>query len=155
MQDYEAMVNVTWGGSNGELPDPVSMDASDAEIKQWVTEAVRTGGIPGIPADPGADFTDFVVNKYSNDVRGNYIMVRPKVPFGDELEVVLPVKTLRTLSGLSIGQLADNLSLELNVSVSRAASMIESAENDKDGVSIHLLNKIARAAGLKLTINAK
>jgi len=43
----QAIVNVTWAGQNGELPDPVSHDATDRDILQWVTEAVRTGGIPG------------------------------------------------------------------------------------------------------------
>jgi hypothetical protein len=81
----EARVNVTWKGQNGDLPDTVSRDANDGDVRQWVTEAVRGGGIPGIHADAQADFTDFVIDRFpSNDARPyNLIQVRPKVPFGE------------------------------------------------------------------------
>ncbi len=84
--DNQARVNVTFAGSNGDLPDPVSVDASDGDIKQWVTEAVRGGGVPGIPASPTANFTDFVIDRFPpNDVRPYTLFgVRPKTPFGDE-----------------------------------------------------------------------
>lgn len=80
----EARVNVTWGGQNGELPDPVARDAADGDVKQWVTEAVRGGNVPGIPADRAADFRDFVVERFGpTDARPyNAIFVRPKTPFG-------------------------------------------------------------------------
>jgi hypothetical protein len=80
----EARVNVTWKGQNGDLPDTVSRDANDGDVRQWVTEAVRTGGVPGIPADARADFTDFVIDRFTaNEARPyNLIQVRPKVPFG-------------------------------------------------------------------------
>ena len=86
MQDYEARVNVTWGGENGDLPDPVDFQAPDADIKQWVTEAVRGGGVPAIQADgkANANFDDFMIERFaSNNERPyNQIMVRPKTPFG-------------------------------------------------------------------------
>lgn len=80
----DARVNVTYGGNNGDLPDPVSFDASDADVKQWVTEAVRGGGVPGIKADAEANFADFVVDRFTaNEARPfNMIQVRPKTPFG-------------------------------------------------------------------------
>jgi len=80
----EARVNVTYGGQNGDLPDPVSFDATDAEIRTWVTEAVRSGSVPGIAANVNADFTDFVIDRFgSNDVRAyNLIQLRSKTPFG-------------------------------------------------------------------------
>jgi hypothetical protein len=80
----EARVNVTWKGQNGDLPDTVSRDANDGDVRQWVTEAVRGGGVPGIAADARADFTDFVIDRFTaNDARPyNLIQVRPKVPFG-------------------------------------------------------------------------
>lgn len=80
----EARVNITYGGQNGDLPDPVMLDSTDGDVKQWVTEAVRTGGIPGIPADPTADFRDFIVQKFPpTDARPyNLFQVRPKTPFG-------------------------------------------------------------------------
>lgn len=80
----EARVNVTYSGECGDLPDPVSFEATDGDVKAWVTEAVRTGGIPGIPADPRADFQDFVVERFpTKEGRPhNVLMVRPKTPFG-------------------------------------------------------------------------
>jgi len=80
----EARVNVTWGGQNGDLPDTVSNDAADGDVRQWVTEAVRTGHVPGIPADPAADFRDFVVDRFAaTEIRPwNLLVVRPKTPFG-------------------------------------------------------------------------
>ncbi len=84
IRDDEARVNVTYTGSNGDLPDPVSFDATDGDIKQWVTEAVRGGGVPGIPATRTANFTDFVVDRFGpTEARPyNLISIRPKTPFG-------------------------------------------------------------------------
>lgn len=80
----EARVNVTWAGENGDLVDPVSVDATDADVRQWVTEAVRTGGVAGVPADAAADFHNFVIDRFApNDIRPfNLIQLRPKTPFG-------------------------------------------------------------------------
>lgn len=80
----EARVNVTWQGENGDLPDPVSYDATDGDVKQFVTEAVRTGGIPGIRADMNADFTNFIVERFpaTEEVPFNRLVTRPKTPFG-------------------------------------------------------------------------
>jgi len=84
IRDDEARVNVTWKQQNGELPDPVFRDAAEGDVKGWVTEAVRNGGVPGIPADPDADFRDFVVDRFPpNEARPyNLIQVRPKTAFG-------------------------------------------------------------------------
>lgn len=80
----EARVNITWAGQNGDLPDPVSYDATDGDVRQWVTEAVRTGGVPGVTAAPYADFRDFVIDRFpaSGARPYNLIQVRPKTPFG-------------------------------------------------------------------------
>ena len=48
----QATLNVTWAGNNGDLPDAVSYDSSDADLKQVASEAIRTGYIPGVDADP-------------------------------------------------------------------------------------------------------
>lgn len=84
MEETEARVNVTYGGQNGDLPDPVSYDSTDRDILQMVTEAVRTGGVPGIPIDVNANFTNYVVDRFeASDVRPNRLLsVRPKTPFG-------------------------------------------------------------------------
>lgn len=86
IRDNEARVNVTWAGANGDLPDPVPNDAANGDIKQWVTEAVQAGSVPGIAADAEADFTDFVVDRFAaNEARPfNLIQIRPKTPFGLE-----------------------------------------------------------------------
>jgi len=83
----EARVNITYAGENADLPDPVSFDATDGDIRQWVTEAVR-GGVGLIPAQV-ASFTDFVVERFpapTDAVPGqrdfNLITIRPKTPFG-------------------------------------------------------------------------
>ncbi len=80
----EARVNVTWGGQNGDLPDTVSNDATDGDVRQWVTEAVRHGSVPGIPQDANADFRDFVVDRFAATEQRPYnlIQIRPKTPFG-------------------------------------------------------------------------
>lgn len=85
VQPHEARVNVTYAGQNGDLPDPVSFDATDGDIKQWLTEAIAHGGIPGIP-EGAADLRDFVVDRFgATETRPyNLLQVRPKTPFGAE-----------------------------------------------------------------------
>lgn len=84
MEAFEARVNVTYSGQNGDLPDAVSFDATDEVVKGWITEAVQGGSVPGITADPNADFSDFVVDRFSaNEDRDyNLIQLRPKTAFG-------------------------------------------------------------------------
>ena len=83
MEAHEASLNITVNGMNGDLPDPVSFDATDGDIKAWATEAVSTGTVPGIEAILDVDFTDFVVDRFTaNEERPNRLMVRPKTPFG-------------------------------------------------------------------------
>lgn len=80
----DARVNVTWSGQNGDLPDTVPFDSTDQDIRQWLTEAIRTGGVPGVAADPAADLSDFVVDRFpASEVRPYAMLcVRPKTPFG-------------------------------------------------------------------------
>jgi hypothetical protein len=81
----QARVNVTWAGLNGDLPDPVSFDASDTDVKRWITEAIQGGGIPGITVGPrDVDLTDFVVDRFAANEARPYplISIRPKTPFG-------------------------------------------------------------------------
>jgi len=80
----QARVNVTWARQNGDLPDPVPLDAADGDIRQMVTEALRGGGVLGIPADPAADLSDFVVDRHDpTEARPFHLInLRPKVPFG-------------------------------------------------------------------------
>lgn len=80
----QARVNITWAGQNGELPDPVYIDATDANIRRWVTEAVRNGSIPGIPEDPTADFADFIIDRFEATEARPYalLQIRPKTAYG-------------------------------------------------------------------------
>lgn len=84
IKDDEARVNVTWKNNNGDLPDPVFRDSSEGDIRGWVTEAVRNGGVPGIAADRDANFADYVVDRFPpTEARPyNLIQVRPKTAFG-------------------------------------------------------------------------
>lgn len=80
----ESRLNITWGGQNGDLPDPIPRDLDDVQIRTIATEAVRGGTVPGIPADPRADFTDFVIERNDpHEARPHHLtQLRPKVPFG-------------------------------------------------------------------------
>lgn len=79
-----ARVNVTYAGANGDLPDFVNYDSTDAQVRGWVTEALVGGGIPGIPADPRANLNDFVVDRFEpTEARPHFLLqLRPKTPFG-------------------------------------------------------------------------
>lgn len=82
--DHMAKLSITFAGQQGDLPDPVPYDATDAVLKQMATESVRQGYVPGIDAAPNADFTDFVVDRFGprEDVPFARISIRPKTPFG-------------------------------------------------------------------------
>jgi len=79
-----AKLTITFNGQQGDLPDPVSYDSTDGDLKQMATEAIRDGYIPGIDAAE-ADFADFVVDRFParDDVPFNRLSLRPKTPFGD------------------------------------------------------------------------
>jgi len=84
IRENEALVNVTHAGFNGDLSSPVPREASDASILAWVTEAVRSGTLPGIPQNRTADFTGFVVDRFDPTAERSWALytVRPKTPFG-------------------------------------------------------------------------
>lgn len=79
----EAKLNITYDGSNGDLPDFVSYDLPDSDIRMMATEAVASGSVPGIAAQ-AADFSDFVVERFpASEARAfPLISIRPKTPFG-------------------------------------------------------------------------
>lgn len=84
IQVNEARVNITWAGQNGDLTTPAPLDASDEQLRGWAKEAVRAGSIQGIPADPNADFSNFVVDRFPpTEARPHHLLaLRPKTPFG-------------------------------------------------------------------------
>jgi hypothetical protein len=78
-----ARLNITVAGLNGDLPDLVSFDAADGDIRQWATEAIRNGSVPGIGTIPDVNFQDFVVDRFpEKDGLPARLMLRPKTPFG-------------------------------------------------------------------------
>lgn len=78
----QAILNITYEGEQGELPDPILYDASDADIIRWATEAVR-GGIPGITPQLNADLDGYVVQRFAatGDLP-NRVVCRGKTAFG-------------------------------------------------------------------------
>ena len=84
LRPHEARVNITWRGQNGELIDTVRWDSTNHDVIGWVTEAVRTGDVPGIDPDARADFRDYLVDRFGPTAHRPYnlIQVRPPTPFG-------------------------------------------------------------------------
>ena len=77
-----AVLNITYGGQQGTLPNPLAYDTVDAEVKRHATEALMTG-IPGITAKDEVDLKDFVVDRFpAQDDLPNRLSLRPKAPFG-------------------------------------------------------------------------
>lgn len=89
----EARLNITWNGQNGDLPDTISRDASDEQIRQWATEAVRNGAVPGIPADARVNFADFVIERNApHEARPHHLtMLRPKTAYGVEQTITIKI----------------------------------------------------------------
>jgi len=81
---HMAKVTVTYSGEQGDLPDPIAYDSTDADLKQMITESLRDGYVPGIRAVPDADLTDFVIDRFAacEAVPYSRISCRPKTPFG-------------------------------------------------------------------------
>lgn len=76
-------LNITYKGENGDLPDAMDIDSADGDVKQIATEAVRTGYVPGITADPNVNFRDFVVERFAaKDALPARLFLRPKTEFG-------------------------------------------------------------------------
>lgn len=85
MED-QAILTITFAGQQGDLPDFISPDATDEQIRSMATEAVRTGSVPGlaVPEDGAADFSGYVIDRFPpNEVRPHYLRtLRAKTPFG-------------------------------------------------------------------------
>jgi len=81
---HEARLNITWGGQNGDLPDPVAFDADDETVLQWATEAIRGGAVPGVAADANPDLDGYIVDRFEavEDVPYNRLVVRNKTAYG-------------------------------------------------------------------------
>lgn len=83
IESHEARLNITWNGSNGDLPDPLPYDMDDNTIKSIASEAIQSGSVPGISSGL-ASFSDFVVDRFpaTEGNPQNRLFLRPKCPFG-------------------------------------------------------------------------
>jgi hypothetical protein len=80
----EAMVNLTWGGQNYDLTNPVLYDMPEADLKGMLAEVIRAGG-DGIAADANVGpMSDYVVMRHEATATRPHrlITVRPKTAFG-------------------------------------------------------------------------
>lgn len=84
MRDDQARLNITFGGFNGDLADPIGAELTDGDVKQIAAEALAAGSVIGVPAHSGADLRDFVVERFAPTEGFAYtrILLRPKTPFG-------------------------------------------------------------------------
>ncbi len=84
IKENEARVTITFNRQQGDMTEPVSVDATDGDVLGWVQEAIRNGSVPGIDAAPDASFRDFVVDRFppAAGVPFNRMTVRPKTAFG-------------------------------------------------------------------------
>lgn len=82
LRPFEARLNITYDGRNGDFVEPVPFDASDAELIGWATEAVRAGLLGD--ARGRVDLRGYVVDRFgaTANVPHHRIFVRPKTPFG-------------------------------------------------------------------------
>lgn len=82
--DGYARLNITHGGNNGDLNDPIPVDMSDAEVLRIAEESIGNGSIAGIPA-ARIRLTDYIVDRFAPTEGRPYslIQLRPKTPFGE------------------------------------------------------------------------
>jgi len=79
-----AILNITYHGMSGDAPGEVDERASDADIRRFAEEIVRSGDIQGLhiaTLEPGA-FDAFVVDRLRDPDGKERFFLRPKVPFG-------------------------------------------------------------------------
>ena len=79
-----AIVSVTWQGAHGALPDSIAAQTPTLEVLMMLEEAIRTGGIPGIPADLRVDLTDYTIDRpqVAGGDSPQRLIARPKTDYG-------------------------------------------------------------------------
>ena len=138
-----AKLNVTWSGCNGDLPDPIPYDATDAEIRQMATESVESGYIPGIPADPNADVVDFEFRL--EDLSYDVCIWSESIYY---LGATLSVTELYDLMGKIIGKLQPAGLLVMANSIELPADIPESEVTKRSIIDSYysLISSLANAA---------
>ena len=83
VNEYEAKLNITFMSQNGDLNDPVSWDARDADLFAFAGEAIRNGNVRGIDQRAEVDFDGYMVERVeAKDGLPRRLMIRPKMTFG-------------------------------------------------------------------------
>lgn len=82
LRAFEARLNITHEGRNGDFVEPVPFDATDAQLKNMAAEAIRAGLLG--PARGRVNLRNYVVDRFpaSEQFPANRIFLRPKTPFG-------------------------------------------------------------------------
>jgi hypothetical protein len=80
----EARVIITVGGRTGDLPATVDRHAAHEDVRRMVQEALRGGGVAGLPAMPDVDLTDYIIDPCEPNAQTPYwrLLARPKTAFG-------------------------------------------------------------------------
>lgn len=84
----DAQMTITWGGQCGDLRGPVPYEATDDDLLNMATEALRTGFVDGMAPDEAADLAGFVVDRFPavndgpNPRPYPRVSIRSKTPFG-------------------------------------------------------------------------
>jgi hypothetical protein len=79
-----AVLNITFGGTSGDLAGELDDVLADDDIKRIAVEVIRGGEVSGIHIANLADgtFDDFVVDRLRDPDGRMRLYLRPKVPFG-------------------------------------------------------------------------
>jgi hypothetical protein len=79
-----AILNITYNGMSADYARPIDDWASDADIRRFAVEIVRSGGLRGLVIANLSDraFDHFVVDRFDGPGGQKRIYLRPKVPFG-------------------------------------------------------------------------
>lgn len=79
-----AILNITYNGMSADYGRPIDDWSSDADVRRFAVEIVRSGGLRGLHIANLSDFAfdNYVVDRFDGPRGQKRIYLRPKVPFG-------------------------------------------------------------------------
>ena len=79
-----AILNITYNGMSADYGRPIDDWSSDADVRRFAVEIVRSGGLRGlcIANLPDNAFDYYVVDRFDGPRGQKRVYLRPKVPFG-------------------------------------------------------------------------
>lgn len=79
-----AILNITYDGTSADYGRPIDDASSDADVRRFAVEIVRSGGLRGLHIANLSDraFDHYVVDRFDGPRGQKRIYLRPKVPFG-------------------------------------------------------------------------